>query len=93
LATFGEGWAESKGARALLDGVRPRKRHRKKRHYGARLFPTQIDDLATEELFTASDGVSRRPSGDFVIDLPKIEKSPTPLPRRAHLPRRPVANH
>ena len=92
FATFGEGWASRKGAWAMLDGVRPRKRHKKKRHFGARLFPTQIDDLATEELFTAaSDDVSRRPSDDFVIDLPRIEKSPTPLPRRAHLS--PAARH
>lgn len=77
----------------MLEGVRSRKRHKKKRHYGARLFPTEIDDLATEELFTDSDGVARRPSAEFVIDLPTIEKAATPLPRRPHLPRRPAANH
>jgi hypothetical protein len=77
----------------MFEGVRSRKRHKKKRHYGARLFPTDIDDLVTEELFTDADAGSRRSSPEFVIDLPTLEKSATPLPRRPHLPRRPVTNH
>jgi hypothetical protein len=76
------------------DGLGSRKKHKKKRYLGARLFPTQIDDLATEELFDSTSGeTSARARTELVIDLPSIEKAPAPLPRRPLLPRRPVANH
>jgi hypothetical protein len=66
-----------------------RRRKKRKPDSGARLVPLEVDDDATDELF-APPTVHRDAavSAEFVIDLPSIEKSPEPLPRRVDPPRR-----
>jgi hypothetical protein len=61
-------------------------RRRKRRHHdsGARLVPGEVDVDITGELF--DDPVvrptPRRSTGEYVIDLPAVEKPAAPLPRR-----------
>jgi hypothetical protein len=66
-----------------------RRRKKKKPDSGARLVPLEIDGHATEELFGAPAAPANAGAvGEFVIDLPTIEKADGPLPRRLDAPRR-----
>ncbi len=67
----------------MRGGLIPRRRRRRRHPEGARLSLTEIDGVATEELFaTTADEAGATPATEFVIDLPRIEKAPEPLPRR-----------
>lgn len=68
------------------------RRRKKRRHHdsGARLAPLDVDVDITDELF---DEPVDRPeptgsTGEYVIDLPAIEKADAPLPRRVETGRR-----